>query len=117
MDEEERENFEQYFARVVVQPLLPASKAIEKLRNEHLQLNELLAEMWEKVDLNSPHGMQFQKNYLPNLMLSPQSMDFEGFTITLLKEQANKKRFPCLWALATARPSIWYLLQFYQSIC
>merc|ERR1719204_2509710 len=107
LDEEERTKFETYFTNNVVKPLLPASSSIERLRNEHLQLNELLAEVWEKVDLSSPHGQEFQKAYLPSLMLSPQSMNLENFTITLLKDQSNKSKYPCLWALATARPSIW----------
>ena len=101
--------FVRYFCKDVIRPLLPAKESIEELRKAHLETNELLAELWEKKDLTSEEGIVFRQNYFPNLMLTTRKVDFEQFSMALCMEAENKSKFPSLYALATARPSIWVI--------
>ena len=48
-------------------------------------------------------------------MRSPQSIDFDGFKIAILKDAENQKKYPTLWALATAHPSL-FLVQYLPSL-
>jgi len=107
LSEDNRGLFEEYFMQEVLRPLLPAQESVENLRKKHLEKNELLAEVWEKTDLTSPEGINFRETYLPHLMLVSQPVDFEQFSLTLCTDADNKANFPSLYALATARPSIW----------
>jgi len=106
-DKDTRNEFEDWFEGSVLKPLIPAKQTVEKIQKESMKHNFLLAQVYQKVDLDSDAGESYRKEYMPNLILSPIRVDFDSFRQRCLTLERNKMNVPCLWTLSNCSPSLW----------
>jgi len=106
-DTETRLHFEDWFEAKIMKPLLPAKETVDKIQKENVKHNVILAQVYQKVDLESGDGESYRKEYMPNLILSPIRVDFDSFRQRCLTVERNKSLVPCLWALSNCSPSLW----------